>query len=149
MAVTGKWYTNGIKGFVNGTYKWKTSGGSTIKCALLKNTYTPNQDSHDFFDDISAYEVDASGNYAAGGLTVTTYDPTVDTASNETRLDCADLQCTTFTGTARYAVFYYASGTPSTSDLLGYIDFGEDKVASAGTLDITIAATGALKLTVA
>lgn len=149
MAVTGKWYTNGLKGFLMGTYNWKTSGGSTIKCALIKNTYTPDQDAHDFWDDVSANECDASGNYSAGGITVTPSDPTVDTATNETRLDCADMSATTFTGTVRYLVFYYSSGTPGTSNLICYCDLGADTTAAAGTFTITIATTGILKITAA
>lgn len=149
MSVTAKWYTNGIKGFINGTHPWKSSGGATFKIALLTNAYTPDQDAHDFLDDVSAYEVSASGSYAAGGAALTTSDPTVDAASNETRMDAADVSWTSFTGTARYAVIYYATGTASTSNLIAYIDFGGDVSATNGTFAIAMAATGVLKITAA
>lgn len=149
MAVTAYWYTNGLKGFLDGTYKWKTTSGSTFKMALLTDAYTPNQDTHDFYDDLTG-EVSSSGtNYSTGGATLTTYDPTVDTATNETRLDCADVQWTSATFTARYAVIYQSTGTAGTSALIAYIDFGENKTVASGTLSVTIAGTGLLKITAA
>jgi len=148
MAVTGKVYTNAIKGFCMGTYSWKASGGSTIKCMLVKNTHTPNQDTHDFIDDVSDDECAASGSYSAGGLAVTPIDPAVDTATNITKFDCVDLQVTTFTGTVRYLVFYYASGTAGTSNLICYADLGEDVTITNGTYDIVIDSAGLFKITV-
>lgn len=40
----------------------------TIKCALTTSTYTPNFDTHDFFDDVTN-EVSGTG-YSAGGATL-------------------------------------------------------------------------------
>ena len=149
MAVTAFWYTNGVKGFIDGTYKWKTTNGSTFKMALCTSSYNPNQDTHVYYSDLTN-EVSASGtNYSTGGATLTTYDPTVDTASNETRMDCADVTWSAATFTARYAVIYQSTGTAGTSTLIAYVDFGEDKTVSAGTFTVTIATNGALKITAA
>ena len=136
MSETAKWYGNGPKRLVMNDIAWKASGGSTIKCALFTSSYTPNQDTDEYFDDISANEVAATGNYTAGGVAVTLSDPTYDSASNEVRLDCTDAEWTSSTITARYAVLYEDTGVESTSGLLGYVDFGEDKVSSAGTFTV-------------
>lgn len=146
MAVTAFVYTNAAKAFVNGTISWKASGGSAFKCALLTSSYTPDQDADEFWDDISANEVSGDG-YSAGGASMTTADPTVDTGTNETRMDANDVSWSDSTITARYAVVYYASGTPATSNLVACINFGEDKISSTGTFTITWAATGVFKIT--
>lgn len=143
MAVSAKWFTNGIKSFLMGTVTWKTTGGSVIKCALLADTWTPNQDTNILWADISANEIANGNGYTTGGYTMVPSDPTVDAASNETRMDAADVQWTGSTLTARYAVIY--SGTT----LIGYVDFGANVVSSAGTYTITWDATGVLKITAA
>lgn len=61
------------------------------------------------------------------------------------QFDAADVSWTTSTITARYAVVYDDTpATDATKPLLGYIDFGEDKVSSAGTFQITVHANGLL-----
>ena len=140
-------YTKASIGFVTGECSWKASGGSTFKCALLSDSYTPNQDTDEFWDDISSYEVSSGDGYTTGGNTLTLSDPSVDTATNKTVLDATDVQWTSLTKTARYAVVYHDSGTAGTSRLIGYVDFGENKTASSGTLDITWDADGVFKTT--
>lgn len=147
MANTPKVYTNGLLGFAKGDMKWLTTSGSTFKIALMGTGYTPNQDTDVFWDDISASEVGESGNYSAGGFTLTTSDPTVDTGTNETRFDAADVQATTFTGTVGSYVVYQSTGTASTSRLICYNILDPTKAAVAGTLDVTFGATGVFKIT--
>ena len=149
MAVTAKMYTNALKAFMMATCNWKTTGGSVIKCALLTNAYTPDQDVHDFFDHCSANEVANGNGYTTGGATMAPTDPTVDTASNETRCDAADVVWSASTITARYAIIYFSTGTAATSVLIAYVDFGADVVSAAGTFTITWDATGVFKITAA
>lgn len=148
MAVSAKLYTNAMKAFMTGAVTWKASGGSAIKVALLGSGYTPNQDAHDNFDDVSSNEVTGTG-YTAGGASLTLIDPSVDAATNETRMDANDVSWANSTITARYAVIYYASGTPGTSTLIGYVDFGEDVMSSGAAFDIEWGASGIFKVTVA
>lgn len=145
MAVTTKWYGVPVKNMYLGTnvFDWNTD---TIKVALATSSYTPDQDAHDFFNDITN-EVSGTG-YTAGGVTITSPTGTYDTASNEIRLDCDDPTWTTATFTARYAIFYKDTGTASTSPLIGYIDFGADASVAAGTFTIVLNASGAFKATV-
>lgn len=183
----------------------------TIKAALLTSAYTPDQDTHDYFDDVSATQVavvsttlaaaasagattvsstasvavgnfvnidgevrkvtavsgagpytltlisalssaHASGaavtsgqGYTAGGITLTSKTVTYTAGTNTLSLDAADLSLTGNPLGARYAVIYKDTGTPSTSPLLGYVDFDDDKVATGGgTLQIQWDATGVI-----
>lgn len=142
MADTPNWYGQGLIGFIKGDFKWLTSGGSTFKVALLLNTYTFNKDTHDFWDDVSSYEISESGTYAAGGATLTTYDPTYDSASDQVRIDAADVQWTGVTATAGFFVIYQSTGTAGTSRLLMCQELDPDKVASAGAIDLAFDAAG-------
>jgi len=115
--------------------------GDTIKLALLTSSYTPDFDAHDFYDDVSANEVAASGSYSAGGATLSVT-LTQDNTDDEGVFDATDVSFTTFTGTARYAVIYKSTGVAATSPLIALIDFGSDITASGGTFAITFAAEG-------
>jgi hypothetical protein len=115
----------------------------TLKIALVTSSYTPDQDAHDNFDDVTN-EVTGTG-YTSGGATLT---PSVgvDNTDNEGVFDAADVSWTTSTITARGAVIYKSTGTASTSKLICYLDFGSDKSTSNGTFAITFAAEGILNL---
>lgn len=115
-------------------------GTDTIKVALTTSAYTPNQDTHDYFDDVTN-EITGTG-YTAGGATLGSKTSTYDTASDQVRLDAADTTWTTSTITARRAVIYKSTGTSSTSPLIGWVDFGADVSTTAGTFQITWDATG-------
>ena len=125
---------------------WDTD---TIKVMLLSSSYTPNQDTHDYLEDVVANEVTGTG-YTAGGQTLTGKTITYDGASNTTVLDANDVSWSNSTINARYAVLYDdAGGTNATKPLIGYIDFGSDQSSTNGAFTITWDATGIFRLTVA
>ena len=119
--------------------------GDTIKLALLTSSYTPDFDAHDFFDDVSANEVAASGTYSAGGATLTVT-LSQDNTDDEGVFDATDVSFTSSTITARYAVIYKSTGVSSTSPLICLIDFGSNQTSTAGTFAITFASEGILNL---
>lgn len=132
---------------LNKEIDWDTD---TIKVALLTNAYTPNQDTHDYFDDVSSNEVAATGGYSAGGNTLANKTITYDSGTNVIKLDADDVTWSTSTITARYAVVYDASpATNATRPLIGYVDFGSDQSSSSGNFTITWDATGIVRVTVA
>lgn len=137
MAVTAKMYGLAQQSFASGSINW---GSDTIKVALCTSTYTPNQDTHDFFDDVTN-EVSGTG-YTAGGATLASKTNTYTTATNTQTLDAADTSWSTSTITARYAVIYKSTGTASTSPLIAYVDFGADVSSTAATFSITWDAAG-------
>lgn len=120
----------------------------TIKVALLTSSYTPNQDTHDYFNDVSTYEVTGTG-YTTGGITLASKTATYDSGTNVIVLDAADVTWSSSTITARYAVVYDSTGTSSTSALIGYVDFGSDQSSTNGNFTITWDSTGIVRITVA
>lgn len=121
----------------------------TIKVMLVGSAYSPNQDTHDYLDDVVANEVSGTG-YTAGGATLASKTITYDGANNVTVLDAADVTWASSTITARYAVIYDDAGaTNAQKALLGYVDFGSDQSSTSGNFTITWDATGIFRLTVA
>ena len=143
MAVTAKFYGNAFVSAFSGLINIPTD---TIKIALCTSTYTPDQDVHDFFNDVTN-EVTGTG-YTAGGITLASKTLTYNGGTNTLTFDAADVAWTTSTITARYAVIYKSTGTASTSPLISYIDFGADVVSTAGTFTITFDAAGIATATV-
>lgn len=134
-------YNNFKKLIMNGGIDLDTD---TIKVALVTSSYTPNQDTHDFFDDVTN-EVSGTG-YTAGGASLANKAVTADNTDNEGVFDADDVTWSTSTITARGAVIYKSTGTASTSALIAYIDFGSDQSSSAGNFTITWGAEGILNL---
>jgi hypothetical protein len=113
----------------------------TIHVALVTSAYTPNIDTHDFFNDVTN-EVTGTG-YTAGGQALASKTVTVDTTNDRGVFDSADPSWTTATITARAAVLYKKRGGASSADeLIGYWDFGADIVSTAGTFTIAVNANG-------
>lgn len=139
---TALWYGLGVSEQYGTTaanrVDWVTD---TIKVGLATSAYTPNQDTHDFWNDVSANELASGNGYTTGGVTLGSKTRTYDTASNTVRLDAADASWTfSATKTFRYAVCYKDTGSAATSLLLAYIDFGADQAIN-GTFNIVFDAT--------
>src|SRR6185295_325987 len=123
------------------SFKKKIMDGSidldtdTIKVALVTSSYTPDQDAHDFFDDVTN-EVAGTG-YTAGGASLANKAVTADNTDNEGVFDADDVTWSSSTITARGAVLYKSRGGASSADeLICYIDFGSDKSSSAGNFTL-------------
>lgn len=118
--------------------------GDTIKCALLTSSYTPNIDTHDFFDDLTN-EVSGTG-YTAGGASLTTKTWTLNTSLDKFVFDADDVSWPTSTITARYAVLYKSTGTASTSPLIMIFDFGGNQSSLASEFKIVWNSGGIFEL---
>ena len=116
----------------------------TIKVALVTATYTPNIDTHDFFDDVTN-EVSGTG-YTAGGATLTSPAVTTDTTDDEGVFDAADTTWSSSTITARGAVVYKSTGSAATSNLICYFDFGSDQSSSSGNFTISWNSEGIINI---
>lgn len=102
----------------------------TIKVSLHTSAYTPDQDAHDFVNDLTN-EVSGNG-YAQ--QTLGTKSIAYDSATNHVQLRAAN---TTFTATGagwnhRYIVVWKDTGSTATSPLLGYVDVGGTTSVPAG-----------------
>lgn len=143
MSVTAKWFGKALLNqWGSGPINWTSD---TIKIALATSSYTPDQDAHDFFDDVTN-EVVGTG-YTAGGATLTTPTKTYTGGTNVVKLDADDATWATATITARYAIIYKSTGTGSTSPLMGYIDFGGDVISTAGNFTIVFDSAGIFTVT--
>jgi len=141
-----KLYGQFLSQALNKEIDWDTD---TIKVALLTNSYTPDQDAHNYLDDVVTNEVTGTG-YTAGGNTLANKTNTYNSATNVITLDADDTTWSSSTITARYAVIYDASpATNATRPLIGYVDFGSDQSSSNGNFTITWDATGIVRITVA
>lgn len=108
----------------------------TIKVMLLDSNHTNDIDAQEFVDDVSANEVSASGTYALGGAALTSKTVTTDDTNDRGVFDAADVTFTSSTITARYAVIYKDTGTPSTSPIVCIFDFVTDQVSTSGDFSI-------------
>lgn len=106
----------------------------TFKLLLTDSSYTPNQDTHRYLDDITG-EVSGDG-YTSGGKTIENVTISYDSSSNRIFLKGGDLEWPDATFTTRRGIVY--DDTPSSDKpLVLYVDFGEDKSPSAGKFSIT------------
>ncbi len=140
-----KLYGNALLKALNKEIDWDSD---TIKVALVSSSYTPDQDAHDYWDDVSANEVSGTG-YTAGGATLASKTATYDAGTNVIKLDAADVTWSASTITARYAVIYDDTpATAATKPLIGYVDFVTDQSSNNGNFTITWDANGIVRVTV-
>jgi len=90
-----------------------------IKVALL-NGYTFDP-AHDYFNDVSAYEISPTGTYAAGGTELITGKVIdLDAADEEGYFDAANLLVGSgMTATFQQIILYKSTGIAGTSPLIG------------------------------
>lgn len=118
----------------------------TLKMMLVTASYTPNQNTHDFRDDLGATEVSGTG-YTAGGNTLATVTATLDGSGNVV-IDANDpatwTQDSAGFSNARRAIIYIARGGASSADeLVAYsADFGSDLGNASADLTVTLNASG-------
>ncbi len=113
----------------------------TIKVSGHTNTYTVNQDTHDFFDDVTN-EVSGT-NYTAGGATLGTV--TVTRSTGTVTFDAADVVWTQSAGgfsTGRKFVIYRSTGAAATSRLFSVVTADADVGNVTGDLTIAWNAAG-------
>jgi hypothetical protein len=137
----GKFYETALKaGIAN-----LSAEGTAVKVMLCTSTYTPNQNTHSVKADVTNEVVGAG--YTAGGAELTAASKTVSYSTLVTTFDAPDVVWSDSTITARYAIVYDA--TTAGNPLILWVDFGEDKISSAGTFTITWHADGIFTVTVA
>ena len=135
---------NALKtGLVNGDINL---GADTLKVILVSSAYVPNIDTHEDYADITN-EIATGGGYTAGGQALSGVAILTDLPNDRAALDANDVTWSASTITAaRGAVIYKDTGTPATSKLITYIDFGTDKSSSGGDFTIAWDSTGILCL---
>lgn len=118
----------------------------TVKALIVTGTYTPNQNTHDFEDDLGANEVSGT-NYTAGGNTLANPVVSLDGSGNVS-IDFDDpatwaQHATGFSNGRRAIIYVDRGGAASANELIGYTnDFGADKGNVDGDFSVTINASG-------
>lgn len=139
---TSKMYLNGVLSAWSKRVNWDTDD---IRVMLVTSAYTPNQDAHDFVDDVKAFEVSGTG-YTAGGIALANTTITKDDANNVIVLDADDATWPSSTITARYAIVYNNTGASDAArPLLSYLDLLSDQASNSGNFTVTWDATGIMR----
>lgn len=114
---------------------------TAVKGLLVLDAYTPNYDTHNFRDDVTANEASGTG-YSAGGNTVTSTEITL--SSGVLTYDAADSSWASSTiADAMGEVGYFARGGADTADELMWLsDFVSAASSSSGTFTIQRSASG-------
>ena len=120
---------------MEGTHDLATSG-DTFKLALYTSSSSINSAATTIYS--SDDEVGNSGTYAAGGGTLA--GQTVTTDGTTAICNFTDLEFTSATITARYALIYNSSESNAAVCVL---DFSTDQISTAGTFKIDFPASGA------
>lgn len=141
MAISAKLFGKSMLSAYTGQINWLTAD---VTALLTDDSWTPSQDVHDFLNDVAG-EL-SGGGYARVDLGTMT--AAYDGATNSTYLGCAPFSFATMTGSYRYMVIFCDTGTPSTSPLIGWVDFGSLQSVTAQTVDITPPAEGLFAHTV-
>lgn len=143
MAITTSWFGQGLQYLLDNPLDLEQS---TVKLALVTASYTPNRDTNDFFDDVSASELGSGNGYTTGGVTLTNVAWSYDASSDQVRLDFDDPSWA-FTGTKtwRYGVIYVdTAGASSTDPVIGLIDWGANRTIYGITYTLAVDSAGAL-----
>jgi hypothetical protein len=135
MAITQAVCTTFKKELLTATHNFTASTGNTFKLALYTSSATLGASTTAYS---ATNEVANSGSYAAGGGTLTNVTPTNSGTSGIT--DFNDLAFTSATITARGALIYNSTAGGNSCVVL---DFGSDKISTAGTFTIIFPAPAA------
>lgn len=120
----------------------------SIKVQLHTVTYVPDQDVHDYKDDLTN-ELSTAGGYTVGGVALGSKVSQYTGATNKYMFDAADVVWTTFTATFRVAVIVDTTpATDATRPLLGYQLADVDVVGAGGDFTLQWNSGGIIEITV-
>lgn len=132
MAVTQAMCTSFKGQLLEAVHDFRVTGGDTFKIALYSSAATMDATTTAYS---ATNEVANSGTYAAGGGTLTNVNPT--TSGTTAFTDFADISFTSATINARGALIYNTTPTHTyTNAAVAVLDFGADKISTAGTFTI-------------
>lgn len=133
MAFTGNYMCTSFKDqLLEAVHDFRTSGGDVFKLALYTSSATLDASTTAY---TSSDEVANSGTYSAGGGTLTNVTPT--TSGTTAFTDFDDISFTSATINARGALIYNSTPTHTyTNPSVAVLDFGGDKISTAGTFTI-------------
>lgn len=120
-----------------------------IKVMHASSSYTPDQDVHDYKDDVTN-EVTGT-NVVAGGFTADNCTLTYTGATNVFKLDHDDesISSATVSTAIAHSIWYDSSpGSDATRPLIGYVTWDSGLMPNAGTLAVNLDSAGLSTITV-
>jgi hypothetical protein len=135
MAISQAMCTSFKQELLTATHNFTASTGDTFKIALYTSSATLGASTTAY---TTSNEVPSTGNYTAGGNTLTNVTPT--TSGTTAFTDFADTTWSAATITARGALIYNSSKSDKAVIVL---DFGSDKSSTAGDFTIVFPAAAA------
>lgn len=141
--------------FVANAFGGETAGESRkfdwlsddIRVRLHTASYVPDRATHEFASDLTN-ELPTAGGYTAGGFALTGKTMTVDTVNHRVTFDADDAVWAAATLTARYASIVDArEAADANRELIGLIDFGENKSSVAVDYKVVFNALGIFRST--
>lgn len=145
MAVTAFWYA---AAFIKVFNKESDFDSNTMKNTLHSSSYVPNQDTHDYQDDLTN-ELSTANGYTAGGYT--SLSKTITKTLNVVTMDQADPAWTSSGAGFTARIVVRADTTPASAaanPLYMWMDFGANETASGGgTFTIQENASGIATIT--
>lgn len=144
MAVSAKLYGLAV---VKAFNKEIDFDSDTIKAILVSASYTPDQDAHDYLNDVTANE-ETDGSYAR--KTLASKAVSYNSGTNVIKIDADDLLWSALTSAGvRYVIIADTqTGVDSTSPLIAYIDLGTTIAPTGQDLSIAFNAAGIATVTV-
>lgn len=137
-------YNSFKESLLDGTAPDLGDAGVDVKVALVES-HTPDVDTHEFWDDVSADEVSGSG-YTSGGEELAGKSVTQDDTDDEGVFDADNVTWTGLdVGTPSHAIIYHDTGTPGTSPLIAYMEI--TTASNGGNYTISWDAEGILNTT--
>ncbi len=143
MSTTALLFGKALQTLVNKEWDYDTDA---IVCALCTSSFTPDQDTMNYADDIT--NECTGGSYSR--VTVSNKTVGYTSGTNVLKLSCDPVVFPNITqSNIRYAVFFADTGADSVSPILGYMDFGATQSVSGQNFNVTIPAGGLITLTAA
>jgi hypothetical protein len=131
-------YAKGKEQMLKGNVIWDDATSGYIRAMLVKSSYTPNANTHQYISDISASELVATS-YARQSVT----GRTLTINGTVVEIDSSNISFGAIGGatndTIGGLVFYKYNASDSSALLLFYIDTSPDTLTNGGTVDFTIA----------
>jgi PKD repeat protein len=140
---TATMYTNGMAAFANKELDWDTDNFSGL---LLKDTYTINQNTHEFVTDV------ISGNELSGGsyVRVALAGKTISEATGVVKLLADDIIFAPLTATdVLYMVVFRNTGSDATSKLICVVQFDAEINPTAQSVTFNLSTDGLINFSLA
>jgi hypothetical protein len=135
-------YAEGIKSLLLGDIPWVSA---TVKCQLTTNAYTPNFDTDNFRDDITAYKMSGTTDQSIGSKAVN-----IDTANNRVHLDGpATVTFSAVTGgsTVTGVALYEDNSAAASDNLICWNEFSAGLATNGSDIQVTFATDGHVRFT--